>query len=300
MAARGAGATAVLLARSGDLDTVASLPHCARMSWFSTPARRTAAAALAGLLAVAGGARAQDAICTDRPGKATAVCTAPAQRFQLETDLVSGSFLRQGGVTTDTYFVTNPNLKYGVSKDWDLEAQIAPYVVVRTHDKFGAGDVVGGVSDLILRAKHRFDVPSETVSVALLPFVKAPTARRGVGNGAWEGGVLLPVGVQLSPAWSLALTPELDVVKDDVGGGRHLTHVEVAALSRSLPANVVLSAELWGSWSYDPGRTVRQGSFDLTLAWTPIPSVQWDVGLNLGLTRATPGAEAYIGVAKRF
>ena len=52
--------------------------------------------------------------------------------FQYESDLFNGTFFREGGVTNDTYLVTNPTLKYGLTKTLDIEANIAPYEVVTT------------------------------------------------------------------------------------------------------------------------------------------------------------------------
>jgi hypothetical protein len=65
------------------------------------------------------------AICTDRPTKSNVPCTVDAGHFQVESDLFNGTFQKVGGVTTDTYLVTNPTLKYGVTKTLDLEVNLA-------------------------------------------------------------------------------------------------------------------------------------------------------------------------------
>jgi hypothetical protein len=45
---------------------------------------------------------------------------------------------------------------------------------------------------------------------------------------------------------------------------------------------------------------VRQYSFDLDAAWLADNDMQLDGGLNIGLNRATPDLEIYLGVSRRF
>ncbi len=265
---------------------------------------------LAATLAVSPAARAQEAatppappeesaMCTDRPTKVFATCVVDTGRLQLETDLFNGTFLRLGGVTTDTWLVTNPTLKYGLAKNLDIEANLAPYVVVRTHDKFGDGSTIGGVGDLYLRAKAALYSGSK-LSVSVTPYIKAPIARSGIGNGEVEGGGAVAIGYKLTDEWTLALSPEVDAYADASGGGRHVNHIEVINLGRSLPHDVTVSAELWGDWNYDPAGTIRQYSADVAVAWLMHKDLQLDAGLNFGLNKYTPGVQAYVGVSHRF
>lgn len=241
------------------------------------------------------------AICTDRPTKSNAACTVDAGHFQYESDIFNGSFLRLNGVTTDTYLVTNPTLKYGLSKTVDVEVNVAPYEIVRTHDKFGDGDTLGGVGDVYLRLKwNAYNSADGKLSFSLLPYVKAPTARLGVGNGAMEGGLILPVNYKLTDKITLTTAPEVDAIKDSTGEGRHLNTVQLINVGYSLPHDVTVYGELWGDWNYDPVRTVRQYSADTAVAWGLTKYLQLDAGLNFGLNRYTPGVQAYFGVSQKF
>jgi outer membrane putative beta-barrel porin/alpha-amylase len=154
-------------------------------------------------------------LCPDRPGKGTSACTLDEGHFQLESDVFNGSFQRTGGVTTNIWFVTDPNLKYGIADNVDIEANLSPLVVVRTHNaRTGATSVIGGIGDLFLRAKFALVGNSGSdFALALDPFLKIPTARIGIGNGAVEGGILVPISVSLGDGWSLGSTPELDVLR---------------------------------------------------------------------------------------
>src|SRR3978361_1066568 len=137
-----------------------------------------------------------DEICTDRPGKGNNACTVPAGKLQLETDLINWTRDDQGGVRTDTILYTNPTLKLGLTDSADLQFNIAPYEEVRTRAG-GTTDRVGGAGDLFVRFKQRLTGAKAKVQVALFPFVKLPTARRALGNGKVEGGLALPVNIDL-------------------------------------------------------------------------------------------------------
>ncbi len=274
-----------------------SAPFAARAQDAPPPAAPASAATGGAAPADAG----PSAICTDRPTKVFSTCAVDTGHLQLETDLFNGSFLRVGGVTTDTYLATNPTLKYGLFKNVDVEVNIAPYEVVRTHDKFGNESSLGGVGDLYLRAKWAaFSSSDGKFALSVIPYVKLPTARDGIGNGGVEGGSAVALSYKLTDKLTLAASPELDAYQDGAGDGRHLNHIEVVNLGYSLPHNVTVYGELWGDWNYDPDGTTRQYSADVAAAWVLHNTLQLDAGLNFGLNRETPGVQAYFGVSQKF
>lgn len=255
---------------------------------------------------VAGRAPAQEAspgdpqpICPDRPTKANGPCTVDQGHWQVEADLVNAAFMHAGGVTTDTWLVANPTLKYGLTRNVDVEVNIDPLEIVRTRDASGAVDTLRGASDLFLRMKWEF-LNHPNLQAALIPYVKAPTARIGIGNGAWEGGVIVPVNIKLSSALSLALQPEIDDLANGSGNGRHGAASADLSLGLSLPHNVTVFAEAWGQWSFDPAGTQRQYSADIAAALGLGRDSQLDAGINFGLNSATPGMAPYVGFSHRF
>lgn len=260
-----------------------------------------AAFASAGLGARA--ARAQtgdDDICTDRPSRASGACTVPAGHFQYEADVVSGTFDRQHGVTTDSWFVLNPALKYGAGPRTDLELQFDPLVILRTHVAGGKDRTAVGPGDLTLRLKQNVLGGSDgDVQVALVPYLKAPTASHLLGDGAWEGGGYVPITFKLGKLWQLSLTPELDVVKDGAGEGRHLQHSQVVSVTRALPGGWSLYGDLYAQWDLER-HGATQSTLDFAVAKVLHHTLQLDAGVNIGLNRATPGANAYVGVSQRF
>lgn len=238
-------------------------------------------------------------ICADRPTKSNGPCTVDAGHFQLEADIVNASFMHASGVTTDSWLLFNPTLKYGLTSNLDIEANIDPLEIVRVKDAAGAVTTQSGVSDLFLRLKYEF-LNTPGVQAAVMPYVKAPTARSRLGNGAWEGGLIAPVNIKLSSALNLAVQPEVDDLENGAGDGHHLAVSQDLNLALSLPHNVTVFAELWGQWAFDPAGTQRQYSADIAAALGLGRDSQLDAGINFGLNRATPGVAPYIGYSHRF
>ena len=113
---------------------------------------------------------------------------------------------------------------------------------------------------------------------------------------------MVPLQFVLSDVWSLSLVPELDVLKDQTGDGRHAAGVMALGITRAISAQVSATAELWENVNYDPSGRVRQGSFDIAGTWQPPGGrdLQFDAGANFGLNRETPPAQLYLGISHRF
>lgn len=250
-------------------------------------------------------ARANDLgpICPDRPGKGTSPCTLASGHAQFELGLFDESFQRRSGVTTDSGNAGSLLAKWGLSDRVDVEAGMALYQFQRVHDATGTS-TASGIGDLFLHAKFNpLPAPPENESSAfslvLDPFLKLPTAGGGLSNGAVEGGLVLPMAYDLGGYWSVAMTPEADVLLNASGSGHHANLVDVVGIGRSF-GPLSLGAEVWSSQNLDPAGTVSQYSFDLDAAWLAGNDTQLDTGINLGLNRATPDLEIYFGISRRF
>jgi len=245
-------------------------------------------------------AAAEQPICPDRPSKSTGPCTVPAGRMQVETGLVDWARSNSGSGNVELTSVGSSLIKYGLANRADVEIGITPLVLLDVDD--GAAHVHrSSVGDTLIRMKYRLTQDSSPVQVAVDPFIKLPTANSRIGDGKVEGGVTVPVSAPVGRTGvTITIDPELDILADVDGAGRHLATLQVVNLAAPISSNLSVSAELWGSWNWDPAATVKQVSIDGSLAWLVSTSVQLDAGANLGLNRATPDVEIYAGISVRF
>jgi len=239
-------------------------------------------------------AAADEAICADRPSKSTGECTVPAGRWQVETGLIDWSHDRSSDLTA----VASSLVKVGVNDHADIELGLTPFESLRTN---ATHHQVSSFGDLVARVKYRLTPDSAPVQVAIDPFVKLPTANRRLGNGKVEGGLLVATSAPLGKSGlTLSLDPELDILADADGHGRHASMIQVLNLGAPLNRKISVSAELWSQWNWDPAGTRRQESADGSIAYLPSNNLQLDAGANFGLNRQTPDVELYSGVSVRF
>jgi len=285
--------------------------------------------ALVGILALAGAALAQEtpaaapppdksgftlfdptpaadlrALCTDRPTKSASPCTVDAGHFQIESDLVNVTFDRSGGANTTTWLATNPTLKLGLTNTLDAELNIVPLEIVTVRNRAtGATSRTSGLGDLYARLKwNLLGDDGGAIGLAISPFVKLPTAKAGIGDGAVETGATALISVNLPDSFSLNVNPEIDLLRNAQDSSRHINTIAVASLNRPVSKTIILSVELWSDVDFDPAGRTTQVSADLGAAWIPArhQNFQLDGGVNLGLNNRTPAVQAYAGVSRRF
>ncbi|MDE2488084.1 MAG: transporter [Alphaproteobacteria bacterium] len=240
--------------------------------------------------------------CAHRPGKATPPCLIDPGHLMVEVDALDLAHTRAAGVTQDATLLLSPQFRYGLGDRFEVAVTFAPSQRLRTRDPSGAVSTVSGTGDSQLALTYSLRNPDGSgTSAALEGFVGLPTAEHGLGAGGFQGGVVLPLALPLPAGFALGLSPEVDALRSP-GRGLHPAYVAAAALSHGLGHAVTGSLELWASRNEDPAGHVTQATFDADLAWIPHarPNLQLDGGVNLGLDRAAPGVEAYLGVARRF
>ena len=238
---------------------------------------------------------------TDRPTKSNVPYTVDAGHFQYETDLMNFTHQVSGTTRVDALLAPNPTFKVGVTNNADLEINV-PFAGVHTYDTATAASrSLWGAGDTFVRSKiNLWGNDGGNTAAAIIPYVKAPSAPLGIGNGAVEGGLIAPVAFSLPNSFTLLLVPETDVLKDSLDSGYHGNYVFDVNLSREVIKNVTAYVELWTDYNAAPTAKATLVSLDAAIAWVFLPNAQIDVGANFGLTSATPVIQIYAGLSQRF
>lgn len=241
--------------------------------------------------------------CSDRPTKSTLPCTVDAGHFQYEADLLNWSHYTANNVTQNTYLFLNPTFKVGITNRTEIDLNIPPLEEVVTHDKATHTNTnLIGVGDLYTRLKYNIiGNDSSDQALALVPFIKIPTAESGIGNKAFEGGLNIPLTFACPHDFTFGLDPEIEALQNSKNEGYHVHYQWLFNLSHALFSDKIIGyAELWSGINNDPSGTVTQISADFAVSWLLQPTLQMDVWTNIGLNDKTPDIQTMLGISQRF
>ena len=244
---------------------------------------------------------------TDRPDKTESPYTVDAGHFQFEMDLVSYTYDQEheGGVTTrvDAWAIAPINLKVGLCNQVDLQVVVETWNYARTKLS-GAGATLHqrGFGEVTTRLKYNFwGNDGGKTAFAAMPLVKLPTNQDELGNNSVEGGLILPLAVELPLDFGMGLMTEFDFNRDAMGNGHHTEFVNSITFSHDR----VLVKDLGGYVEFFSLVSAERGSrwigtVDLGLTYGLSENVRLDAGVNIGVTKAADDVNPFVGLSWRF
>jgi hypothetical protein len=237
---------------------------------------------------------------TDRPDKTESPITVDAGHFQFEVDFATYTFDRTSHETTKARAVAPTNFKFGILNNVDLQLIVETYntLTTRDHDT-GREHRVSGFGDVTLRCKTNFWGNDGGFSAfGIMPFVKLPTAHHDLGNGAVEGGVILPLLLRLSPETEIGTEIEVDQARNTAGGGYHQDFIYSVTVGHDI-GKWSGYLELFSDVSNEP-HAGWVATFDCGVSYRVTKNVQLDAGVNIGLTDAADDWNPFVGLSVRY
>ena len=242
---------------------------------------------------------------TDRPDQTESPYTVDAGHFQLEMDFFTYGQDRvtSGGADTRvTDMAVAPiNLKIGLLNNLDLQFMLEPWRTTKTEDRLtGESDRQSGFGDVVSRVKlNLWGNDGGRTAFAAMPFIKIPTSQDGLGNNAVEGGLILPLGIELPLGFSLGLMTEFDFVRDEAGQAYHPEFVNSLTIGHDIVGRLGGYLEFFSQVSTDTGAE-WVGMIDVGLTYGFTADLRLDCGVNIGVTPAAEDWHPFIGVSMRF
>lgn len=232
----------------------------------------------------------------DRPDKTESPYTVDAGRFQIETDLFAYTVDRESGITSRTYDILPFNVKIGLAHDTDLQVVYGAFGIERVS---GGAPSERGFGDVTLRLKHNlWGNDGGRTAFALMPFVKLPTNTMSSLNDAVEGGLIVPLAIDLGDGIGLGLMTEVDILKNATGG-YDPSFVNSAILSFALTDRLGAYVEAFVEHS-----TARNADTVVTIdggfTYAVTDDLQLDAGANIGVTDAADDLTVFMGLSQRY
>jgi outer membrane putative beta-barrel porin/alpha-amylase len=242
---------------------------------------------------------------TDRPDKTESAFTVDAGHVQIEGDAFTHTHHRQTRNDADhrvgRYAIGPLNLKVGLLNRVDLQVVLDNYNHVRTEDR--VTDSVtkqSGFGDVTSRLKvNLWGNDGGKTAVALMPFIKAPANQDDLGNQAVEGGLILPLAVQLPGGWTMGLMTELDFNEDGDAGGGHAESINSITFGHDIVGKLAGYMEFFSAVSTEAD-SPWVGTIDLGFTYGLTDNIQLDAGVNLGITDSADDVSTFVGFSIRF
>lgn len=234
-------------------------------------------------------------LSTDRPDATESPFTVDAGHVQLEMDVASFTRNRLDGVRTTEWNFAPFNLRYGVTRAFELGVFVVPQLRVTEQLREAPKRTVRGMGDTTLRAKLNLrGNDGGTNGVGLIADVKLPTAAAGLGNDRVEGALTLPVAFQVGSGWEAGAMTSVEFAYTE--RGRRPVWLNTITFARELMPAVGGFVELTSA----TGRGAHVATFNCGLTRAFGPDLQIDGGINVGVSRTAPDLTVFAGVSRRF
>ena len=242
----------------------------------------------------------------DRPSQFTSGTTVDAGHFQLEMDLVNYTLDRNNPeharVDVDEWDAAPFDLRVGLTERTEIDFLYGGYLNLRTRDRDAHTDVTqSGFGDLTLLFKYNlFGNDGGKVSFGILPYLKIPTNTDHLGNKHVEGGVELPLSINLPANFNLSLETEFDALRNDADTRYEAAFTNIAYLGYTfLHQKFTVYGEWYSRVNQGPDSEV-DGEVDAGLLYYIGKNAEVDVGCNFGVTRAAADYHPFTGLTVRF
>jgi hypothetical protein len=241
-------------------------------------------------------------LTSDRPDATESPYTVEPGRVQIESSLAEYTRDRhnpeRADVRVTAWSVAPVNVRVGLTPSAEVQIMADNFLDVKVDDRdSGASGRVRGFGDVTLRAKWNLrGNDGGADALAVMPFVKLPTARDGLGNDHVEGGVILPYARKLAGGWGFGAMTEVDAIRNAADDAHVLVWINTVTVSHEIAGGLGGFLEL----ASEAGEGKPALSFNCGLTYALNEDLQLDLGANAGLSRAADDLVLFTGFVKRF
>lgn len=226
-------------------------------------------------------------LSTDRPDVTESPYTVDAGHFQFEMEIAN--WTRDG--RESGYSLGELNSKIGLDSSNDLQLVLPFYAHLHNGDE--------GFGDIQIRLKHNlWGNDSGDTALAIMPFIKFPTANGDLGNEKYEGGLIVPFSFKGPGDWAFGIQGQADLNASD-DNGHHFSFLASVTTSHPITANSGFFLELVSILSTESGDG-HEAYFNTGMTCAITPMWQLDGGIRTGLTAASANFMPFLGLSTKF
>ncbi|WP_187631973.1 transporter [Hymenobacter lutimineralis] len=231
----------------------------------------------------------------DRPGVTESPFTVDAGHFQLETDALRLINSREDGKQQRTWKAAYAVAKLGLSRRTDVQLEVPLYKIAKERPAPDAPwQRQASFGDMAFRLKHNFlgDDQQGPVALATIAYTRLPTS----GQGAVEGGLIVPMNVELPHKWNFDVQLESDLNYDQEAHSHYVRVMPSVALDHEFTEMFSFLVE--GVTQWDAHHAGWRSSLNLAPIISIGENFQADLGTHLALSREAE-REFFVGFTYR-
>ena len=241
-------------------------------------------------------------ISTDRPDKTESPYTVDAGHYQIETSFVDYTYdhknLERTDQRVDSFSVVPTNFKVGLLNNVDFQFIVNPYIRERSEGE-DEKEIKRGFGDIQSRIKiNLWGNDDGPTALAVMPFIKYPTNTDELGNRAVEGGVIVPLAVSLPLDWSMGVMTEFDFNRNSQKN-YYTDFINTMTLGHNIIGDLNGYVEFFSSFNHEED-SEWGGTLDLGLTYAVSEDIQFDSGVNIGVTRSADDFNPFLGCSIRY
>jgi hypothetical protein len=132
-----------------------------------------------------------------------------------------------------------------------------------------------------------------------MPFVEFPARSGRFNDKLIQGGLILPLAVQLPHGWDMGLMTEFDLTRSEDDNGAQAAFINSVTFSHDIVGKLGGYVEFFSETSSD-SEAPWIGTLDAGLTYGLTANSQLDGGINFGVTESAPDIQYFIGLSYRF
>jgi hypothetical protein len=237
---------------------------------------------------------------TNRPTVTEGPFTVDAGHFQIELSFVEFTHDHDHGLLTDQLNVMPSGVRIGVFNNFEVDVMFEPYLNSLIHGNQASSQRQTGTGDTQIRGTlNLWGNDGGATAGGIFAFISLPTASGGFGTNHVQGGVSLPVAMNLPGGFQAQAMVECDFDRNARNTGNGVDLIHTVTIGHDLLPHIGGYIEYVGISPVSTGNTYLS-YFNTGFTYALTADVQLDMGINIGISARADDYTGFAGLSFRI
>lgn len=237
---------------------------------------------------------------TNRPSVTEGPLTIDAGHLQVELSFAEFTHDDDHGLQNDQFNILPTDIRVGVLNNFEVDLMFEPYLNALVHGKQLPSQRQTGTGNTQIRGSlNLWGNDGGDTAGGVLAFISLPSSSGGFETNHVEGGVILPIAFQLPGGFAGGAMLEADFDRNARETGYGVDLIHTATVGHDLLPHLGAYIEYVGISPISTDRAYL-AYFDTGLTYSVTQNVQFDIGVNIGLSSRADDFTVFTGFSFRI